>query len=214
MGNKVSAAMAVALVTADLQALVERTIDGLGFELVDLERAAGGVLRVTLDAPTSPHGPSAADCERVSRHLIHLFAVEDVDYQRLEVSSPGVDRPLKRARDFVRFAGAEIAVQLFAPPPGMQRKRLRGRVAEVCGASGAERIRLAVTNEQASAPRRPGDGKRMEGKRVHGSSGNASRGERNGAAPPAATGSIVEFALADVERARLVPKLDFRSGRS
>src|SRR5258706_13157370 len=105
--------MAVALVTADLQALVERTIDGLGFELVDLERAAGGVLRVTLDAPASPHGPSAADCERVSRQLIHLFAVEDVDYQRLEVASPGGDRALKRGRAFVRVCGGRMALQLF-----------------------------------------------------------------------------------------------------
>ena len=204
----------MALVTADLQALVERTVDGLGFELVDLARAPGGVLCVTLDAPASPHGPSAADCERVSRQLIHLFAVEDVDYERLEVSSPGVDRPLKRARDFVRFTGAEIAVQLFAPPAGMQRKRLRGRVAEVCGANGAERIRLALSNEQSSAPRRPGDGKRMEGKRVHGKAGSARRAEPNGAATAGAAGAMVEFALADVERARLVPQLDFRSGRS
>src|SRR5258706_3896443 len=210
----ISEVVAGALVTVNLQALVERTVDGLGYELVDVERAPGGVLRVTLDLPASPHGPSAADCERVSRQLIHLFAVEGVDYERLEVSSPGVDRPLKRARDFVRFAGAEIAVQLFAPPPGMQRKRLRGRVAEVCGVSGAERIRLALTNEQGSAPRRPGDGKRMAGKRVHGKSGNAGRGERNGAAPAGAAGPIVEFALADVERAQLVPQLDFRSGRS
>ena len=92
-------------VGAQLMQLVERTVEGLGYELVDVERAGGGLLRVTLDAPQTPGGIGLDDCERVSHQLTHLFAVEGVDYERLEVSSPGLDRRLTKARDFARFVG-------------------------------------------------------------------------------------------------------------
>ena len=82
------------------------TVEGLGYEFVDAERLAGGLLRVTIDRDG---GVQLADCERVSRQLTHVLAVENVDYARLEVSSPGLDRPLKHARDFARFAGAEAS---------------------------------------------------------------------------------------------------------
>ncbi|MGH6643571.1 MAG: ribosome maturation factor RimP, partial [Bradyrhizobium sp.] len=80
-------------VSNGLLATIERTVEGLGYEFVDAEYLAGGLLRVTLD---SAKGVGLGDCERVSHQLSHLFAVEGVDYQRLEVSSPGVDRPLRR----------------------------------------------------------------------------------------------------------------------
>ncbi len=83
---------------ADLRALIERTVGGLGYELVELERSAQGHLRVTVDRLDTPGTIGLDDCERVSHQLTHLFAVEQVDYERLEVSSPGLDRPLAAPR--------------------------------------------------------------------------------------------------------------------
>ena len=97
------------------QAIIERTLAGMGYELVDVEYAQDGLLRVYIDAPS---GIGLDDCEKVSRQLSHVLAVEDVDYARLEVSSPGVDRPLKKAADFERFAGAEVSVRLRRPLEG------------------------------------------------------------------------------------------------
>ena len=87
-----------------LSALVKKTVEGLGYELVDVERLQRGLVRVTIDIERDG-GISLEDCERVSDQLTHLFTVEDVSYERLEVSSPGVERPLKRARDWERFTG-------------------------------------------------------------------------------------------------------------
>lgn len=176
-------------VTNDLYQTVERTVGGLGYELVDLERLSGGLLRVTLDAES---GIGLEDCERVSRQLSHLLAVESVDYQRLEVSSPGLDRPLKRAGDFVRFVGREINVQLYAPlATAGGRKRVRGRLLQLTEESGAERLQLQLTPEDEAA-----------------------KGNRRSAklrkAAQAAPEVVIEIALADVARARLVPELDFR----
>ncbi|MDH4394828.1 MAG: ribosome maturation factor RimP [Limnobacter sp.] len=81
----------------------------LGLELADLEREAQGLLRVSID---SPNGISVEDCEKVSHHLTHLFTVENVTYDRLEVSSPGVDRVLRRKKDFERFMGEEVSLKL------------------------------------------------------------------------------------------------------
>ena len=97
---------------ADLFALTQASLVGLDVELVDVERAPGGLLRVTIDRP---EGVRIEDCERVSRHLSRVFEVEDIDYRRLEVGSPGVDRPLKRPEDFVRFAGQRVEVRLRQP---------------------------------------------------------------------------------------------------
>ena len=75
-----------------LNELVERTVEGMGYEFVELERLARGLVRVTIDT-TAEGGISLEDCERVSDQLTHLFTVEDIPYERLEVSSPGVERP-------------------------------------------------------------------------------------------------------------------------
>jgi len=94
----------------NLGELLERTLPAMGYELVDWESAArGGLVRVFIDKPA---GIDVEDCARVSHHLTHLFAVEQVAYDRLEVSSPGLDRPLKKAGDFVRFAGEEVKLTL------------------------------------------------------------------------------------------------------
>jgi len=98
--------------SANLNELLERTLPPLGYELVDLERSAGGLLRVYID---KPEGIDVEDCERVSNHLTRLFAVEDVEFDRLEVSSPGLDRPLRKPGHFARFAGQEAQLTLTAP---------------------------------------------------------------------------------------------------
>ncbi len=105
----------------DLQTLIEPTLAGMGYELVALERAGGGLLRLYID---KPEGIVVEDCARVSNQLTRMFLVENVDYERLEVSSPGMDRPLVKPADFVRFAGERANVRLHAPLEG--RKRFTG----------------------------------------------------------------------------------------
>jgi ribosome maturation factor RimP len=102
------------------------TLEGLGYELVDLESSRSGLMRVFID---SPRGVTVDDCALVSNHLTRLFAVEGVDYERLEVSSPGLDRPLKRLEDYARFAGRDATVRLKLPVEG--RRRYEGRVVGV-----------------------------------------------------------------------------------
>jgi len=94
----------------DVHALLDNVITGLGYELADLEVANGGrFLRVFIDTPA---GVDIEDCVRVSNHLSRLLPVEGVDYDRLEVSSPGLDRALKKRQDFVRFAGERVRIKL------------------------------------------------------------------------------------------------------
>jgi ribosome maturation factor RimP len=94
----------------ELQKVIERAVAGMGYELVDFETSPRArLLRVFID---SPQGVAIEDCTKVSNHLTRLLAVEDIDYDRLEVSSPGLDRPLKKESDFVRFAGQQIRIRL------------------------------------------------------------------------------------------------------
>lgn len=102
----------------DLRALIEPTLAGMGYELVALERAGHGLLRLYID---KPGGVIIDDCVRVSNQLTRLFAVENVDYDRLEVSSPGLDRPLVKEADFVRFEGERAQLRLHAPIEGRKR---------------------------------------------------------------------------------------------
>ena len=100
----------------DLAALLDKTVSGLGFELVDLELPGrGGLLRVFIDRPG---GVKLDDCAALSQHLARLFAVESVDYARLEVSSPGLDRRLRQPKDFRRFEGARARVRMRVPVDG------------------------------------------------------------------------------------------------
>jgi ribosome maturation factor RimP len=103
-----------------LQDIVAQTVAGLGYELVELERSAGGTLRVTIDFPwggadEEERFVNVEDCERVTRQLQYTLEVEEVDYKRLEVSSPGIDRPLRSEQDFERFAGEVVDITLKAP---------------------------------------------------------------------------------------------------
>ncbi len=109
------------------QSLVENTVTGLGYELVDCERSAHGLLRVFIDKlPADPDGEfiTVDDCEKVTRQLQYLLEVENVPYERLEVSSPGLDRPLRKPVDYQRFAGHEVDITLKLA--FQNRKKYRG----------------------------------------------------------------------------------------
>ena len=101
--------------------LLEPTLNGLGYELVDFEWFGRGKLRVMID---KADGINVDDCAMVSNHLTRYFAVESVEYDRLEVSSPGLDRPLRKAADFVRFRGERAELKLKVPLDG--RKNFTG----------------------------------------------------------------------------------------
>ncbi|KON79743.1 ribosome maturation factor RimP [Azoarcus sp. PA01] len=97
----------------DVEGLVEQVVSGLGFELVDFETSPKGrLMRVFIDIE---RGVTVDDCATVSNQLTRVFEVENVDYDRLEISSPGLDRPLKKTADFERFAGDEVQVRLRMP---------------------------------------------------------------------------------------------------
>nr|WP_218883983.1 ribosome maturation factor RimP [Burkholderia guangdongensis] len=145
--------------------LIETTVTGLGYELVDIERTGRGMLCIYIDQTA---GISLDDCEKVTRQLQHVLTVENIDYERLEVSSPGLDRPLKKLADFERFAGCEASVTLKKPLDG--RKTYRG----ILHAPNGETIGLEF--------------------------------ERNKGEP-----AMLDFTVADIDKARLIPQVDFRS---
>ena len=101
-----------------LQEIVEKIVTGLGYELVEIERSAGGLLRITIDLPWKPDTEqfiNVEDCEKVTRQLQFALEVEEAAYRRLEVSSPGIDRPLRSEQDFERYAGEMVDITLKAP---------------------------------------------------------------------------------------------------
>ena len=126
----------------DLQATLERTLAGLGYELVDFERSGKGrLLRVFID---KPDGVNVDDCAAVSHHLSRVLAVEGIDYERLEISSPGLDRPLKKEGDFMRFAGQQVRIKVRVPVSGQ--RNFVGILRE----SGAGRVQLEIEGKLIS----------------------------------------------------------------
>ena len=120
----------------DLNGLLETTVAGMGYELVGVERPAkGGLLRIYID---KPDGVSVDDCAVVSRQLSRVLTVENVSYDRLEVSSPGLDRLLKKERDFARFAGQKARVKMRLPVDGQ--RNFTGVLRE----AGAGKVQLEV----------------------------------------------------------------------
>jgi ribosome maturation factor RimP len=103
-----------------LENAVEPAVTGMGYELVDVQASNGGrLLRLFID---KPGGVTLEDCAAISRHLTRVLAVEGIDYERLEVSSPGLDRPLRKASDFVRFAGQRAEIRMRTPDASGRRK--------------------------------------------------------------------------------------------
>jgi ribosome maturation factor RimP len=149
------------------QQIISAEVGNLGYSLVDIEREGRGLLRVTVE-----------DCEKVSHQLTYTLAVENVPYERLEVSSPGLDRPVKTAVEFIRFAGLEIDLKLRVAISG--RKNFRGVLQGLkSGSVDSPDARFSLLFEAS-------DGSTAE----------------------------LEFSLAEVEKARLVPVIDFKGKKS
>jgi ribosome maturation factor RimP len=185
------------------QDTVAQTVSGLGFDLVDLERSAGGLLRVTIDWPWSPPEAGAdvperfvtvEDCERVTRQLQYLLEVEGLDYRRLEVGSPGIDRPLRHETDFQRFVGEQVDITLKAPigstgsVVAANRKKFRGVLEP-----GAEAGQWQIVWSDEPPPK---PGQRVSKKRA--------------AAPLQA----LAFSLDEIQQARLAPIVNFKGRQS
>jgi ribosome maturation factor RimP len=157
--------------------LIAKTIGGLGYDLVDIERAERGILRVFIDFPAEVSEEkgliTVEDCATVSHQLSHLLTVENIEYERLEVSSPGLDRPVRTLADFARFAGSECTVKLRAAMPGSaNRKTFTG----ILHAPEGDKVGLEIESKDGPA--------------------------------------LLEFTLAELDKARLVPKVDFRSRKA
>jgi len=187
-----------------LQQVAEQTVSGLGFDLVEIERSTGGLLRVTIDVPWQrPQAGQAPgperfitidDCEAVTRQLQFALEVEGVDYQRLEVSSPGIDRPLRHETDLERFEGEWVDITLKAPlgaaaagQVAANRKKFRGRLAR--GTEGGWQV--VWSDEPAPKP-----GQRVSKKRQD------------------APLQVLGFTWDEVREARLAPVVDFKGRAS
>ena len=200
-----------------LQETIEQTVTGLGYELVEIERTGGGLLRVTIDMPFDD-GQAAAlqvvsslplasanqfinaeDCEKVTRQLQFVLEVEGAAYSRLEVSSPGIDRPLRNEKDFERFAGELIDITLKAPigsaasagsTVSASRKKFRGTLERVELVDEKAGWQVVWSDEPAVKP-----GQKISKKRIP--------------APLQALG----FTLDEIQQARLAPIVDFKGRR-
>lgn len=123
--------------------MVTPVVAGMGYELVDLQSTNGGrVLRLFID---KAGGIDVEDCAAVSRQLTRVFEVEGVDYERLEVSSPGLDRPLRKASDFERFAGHKADVRMRTPD-STGRRRFVGVLRGVAG--GAVMVEIEAQRQE------------------------------------------------------------------
>ncbi len=112
----------------DLNTLIETTVVGLGYELVDIEMSPRGrTVRVFIDVlPGKESGVDVEDCAKVSNQLSRVFEVENIDFDRLEISSPGLDRVVKKLEDFERFAGQDIQIKVRIPQGG--RRNFQGEL--------------------------------------------------------------------------------------
>ena len=177
---------------------ITQTVTGLGYDLVDVERTKGGLLRVTIDFPHvagTEQFINAEDCEKVTRQLVFVLEVEGAVYSRLEVSSPGIDRPLRTEIDFERFVGELIDLTLKAPvgaaaagsTVSANQKKFRGTLEKAEGAG----WQIVWSDEPEVKPgHKPGQ--RISKKRIP--------------APLQALG----FTLDEIATARLAPVVDFK----
>ena len=180
------------------QASVEQTVTGLGYDLVEIERSAAGLLRITIDMPYVPGAVeqfvTVEDCETVTRQLQFLLEVEQVDYKRLEVGSPGIDRPLRHAADYQRFLGSMVDLTLKQPigvtgtEIAATRKKFRGTLE---AGSLPETWQIVWSDEPAPKP-----GQRVSKKR-----------------PPAVC-QAMQFTLDEIREARLAPIVDFKGRKA
>ena len=183
---------------------ISQTVTGLGYDLVDVERTKGGLLRVTIDFPYvagTEQFINAEDCEKVTRQLVFVLEVEGANYSRLEVSSPGIDRPLKTEKDFVRFAGELLDITLKAPvgaaaagsTVSANQKKFRGTLekAEAKANVGVVGWQIVWSDAPVAKP-----GQKVSKKKI--------------SAPLQALG----FTLDEIATARLAPVVDFKGRKS
>lgn len=184
-----------------VQEIIEQTVTGLGYDLVEVDRSAGGLLRITIDLPWTPTGVeqfvTVEDCEKVTRQLQFALEVDGAEYTRLEVSSPGIDRPLRHQKDFERFVGHVIDVTLKAPmgaaaagQVSASRKKFRGTLERTEDAPGVAGWQIVWSDAPPVKP-----GQRVSKKREP--------------VPLQALG----FSLDELREARLAPIVSFK-GRS
>ena len=194
-----------------LKDIVEQIVTGLGYDLVEIDRSAGGLLRITIDLPWSPSDAASVqgapgdqfitveDCEKVTRQLQYALEVDEVDYKRLEVSSPGIDRPLRHDQDLARFVGHVVDVTLKMPlgvaaagQVSPTRKKFRGvleRAEPVADAApqAEQGWQIVWRDEPVTKP-----GQKISKKR-----------------PPAPTQAL-GFVLSELKEARLAPIVSFK----
>lgn len=117
--------------SADIREIVEPVLEGLGYELVRISLAGGNRPTLQVMAERADGGMGVDDCARISRELSAVLDVEDpiASQYVLEISSPGIDRPLTREKDFERFRGFEAKIETRAPRDG--RRRFKGRLGGV-----------------------------------------------------------------------------------
>lgn len=188
-----------------LQQIVEQTVTGLGYDLVEIERSAGGLLRITIDLPWSAPAPgtpvveqfvTVEDCEKVTRQLQFALEVDAIDYKRLEVSSPGIDRPLRGERDFERFVGEMVDISLKAPV---------GAAAQ--GMVNANRKKFRGTLERLPAVQ---DGGAPGWQIVWSEAPQVKPGQRVSKKRPPPPVQALGFSLDEVREARLAPIVSFK----
>ena len=178
--------------TTALQTIVEQAALGFGLELVELDRSAGGFVRITIDRPLGAGTLTVQDCERLTRQLQYTLEVENIDYSRIEVGSPGVTRLLKTPADMARFAGERVSLALLAPlaTPGVSGTRKR-----FTGVLSAPRADGQFAIEYEAKPRvKQKPGVRVSAKKL---------------AAPIEMDELV-FALHEVSEVRLDPELNFK----
>ncbi|OIQ85289.1 ribosome maturation factor RimP [mine drainage metagenome] len=184
----------------DLMRTIETAVEGLGYAFVEAVWVGGGLLRVTIDR-TDDAALNVDDCERVSRQLQYALEVDGVDYHRLEVSSPGLDRLLRTPQDFQRFAGELVDVTLRAPFQG--RKKYRGVLQQPLEGDATQAVVWDEALLAELAASKPG-AKKPAPRKV-------------GVAKPAAPSRVaheLRFSMAEVREVRLVPVIDFRGRKS
>lgn len=178
-------------------------MSGLGYDLVEIDRSAGGLLRITIDLPWEMPQAGATvveqfvtveDCEKVTRQLQFALEVDGAEYRRLEVSSPGIDRPLRHVKDFERFVGQMVDITLKAPmgvaaagQVHANRKKFRGVLEKVVDAQGVQGWQIVWSDAPAVKP-----GQRVSKKRE---------------APPL---QALGFAFEELREARLAPIVSFK----
>lgn len=186
-----------------LQDIVEQTVTGLGYDLVEIDRSAGGLLRITIDLiwvqPQDGVVPveqfiNVEDCEKVNRQLQFALEVDGIEYKRLEISSPGIDRPLRHTQDYTRFVGHVVDITLKAPmgaAAGGQvhasRKKFRGALEKAAVVDGVQTWQIVWSDAPPVKP-----GQKVSKKRV----------------PPPL--QALGFTLDEVREARLAPIVSFK----